>query len=189
LSITATKNFDYDLNGYKLSVLKKDRNNDFDFLQSIPIEKREYLEILCNETCVNDCKYTYTHYKEISLINLNKIDENILKCHGKCRHSIPSYKALKMQRENSKYYISPESIQKKYIPMKFQYFKICGREPYSTYGVHSVVNYCIKEEYQNDVFCYIIEQMMFEIEFNILKRLRIFEDYSAEIRNRVNKYI
>lgn len=163
-SITTTDKQDYSLDGYHLAVLKKDLNHNFEYLKRIPLEDRRKIELLCNEMCINDCKFTFQHYKEMGEIQLglSKIDDNSL--FGKCKHigKINLYEGFYWMKKFSKYYISPDDIRIKYVPIGFKYFKMCGREKYSSIGIMSIVDYCINPEFQMDVRTYIIERILSE---------------------------
>ena len=68
-SITAAKE-DYDfvkaLDTYESVVIPRRKNRDWDFLNSIPEDKRSRIEILVDETCPIDCPRLYTHYNIFS---------------------------------------------------------------------------------------------------------------------------
>lgn len=188
-SITATEFIDYDLNNYNLSVIKKDRNHDFDFLKAINEKNRKYIEFLCNEACTNDCAFTFKHYEEMANVQLGLRGLCDVGRYGVCKYhdKYAEYECIKWIKEKSKYYISVEDINKKYRPLGFELFKVCGREKFSTYGLVSVIDYTIKPEYQKDVRTYIAERMLFEYECdykNLLHKLgdKIIEDNKMECR-------
>lgn len=163
-SITTTDKRDYSLNGYHLAVLKKDLNHNFEYLKKIPLKDRERIELLCNEMCINNCKYTFQHYEEMSNVQLRKRNLYDVGLYGVCKHrdKINRNAPFKWLKDNSKYYIDPKDIYEKYVPLGFKYFKIQGRERFSTVGMNSIIFYCIKPKYQRDVRTYLSERMLNE---------------------------
>lgn len=165
-SITATiKDGNEDYSKYNLLVIDKKNNRNFEYLKSI--EDKDRIEILCDETCVNDCKYTNDHYKEISLyqLGIRSTSEKF----GVCRYSNKgiNYQAIKYRNENSKYYISSKDIVDKYASLGYKYFKLSGRERYNLIGTESIISYLVKDKYQNDIETYIYERMFLELESDI----------------------
>ena len=64
-SILAAENEYYDTSDkYFMTVLKKTKNNDLEYLKSI--EKKDKIEMLINETCPEDCPRAYSHYKDFA---------------------------------------------------------------------------------------------------------------------------
>lgn len=55
---------------------------DFDFLNSIPIEKRNKFKILCNDPCPINCPFLYEHYKNYGKVSLFEESGNasLLEC-------------------------------------------------------------------------------------------------------------
>lgn len=159
-SITfADKDNPYDTKKYHLSVLDKNLNHNIGELKKI--KDKDKIEILCDEVCFNDCKFTKQHYTEIGNIQLG-FEKNEL--YGRCKYinRVRQYEFIANRNKNSKYYISPDAIQKTYAPMGFQYYKLSGRENNNFIGWESVIDYLIKPKYQNDVRSYIFEKKMME---------------------------
>lgn len=162
-SITATENVDYLLEGYHLGVLKKSRTNDFEFLKQVPNRDRENIEILCNEMCVDNCPYTYSHYREMDNVQLGRrrmFDEGL---YGFCKYT-QNYNQIftfKWLKDNSGLYIDPDDIYGKYIPLGYRYFKLQGRERFNNNGLTSII-YKSRKKYQEDVGVYIKEHVIFE---------------------------
>ena len=61
------------------------------------------------------------------------------------------------------FYVSPEDISKKYVPLGIHYFKINGREFNEINGFRNIVEYCIKPEYRMDVRTFMIERLFCEM--------------------------
>lgn len=157
-SIIGTKDQDIFLDDkYYMSVLKRKRNNDWNFLDTIPLEKRSKVELLCTDPCPTNCPRIYEHYKE----------------HGK--HQISYYSFNKDQSEctmqdikgcfEEKYsktlrvHIEKEMILKDYLPKGFTNFKISGRFNYGTV-IEELVNYFILPEYQKDIRINLINSLV-----------------------------
>lgn len=186
-SITATQDTPYDTDNYYLSVIDKKLNRDFDALKNI--ENKDGIEILCDEMCVNNCKFTFKHYEEIGFLQLGKKPPH--DTYGKCRYlgKTPPYKLIANRNSTSDFYISPEDIHDKYFSMGYKYFKLSGREKYNLIGFESIINYCIKPEYQSDVRVYMLERMLDEIKDECDHNLRNYSDYSETNEKRNWKYI
>lgn len=177
-SITATEYSDYDTEKYYLSVLDKRKNKDFEYLNNI--KEKERIELLCDETCVNNCPYTFKHYEEISKIQLG-INENTPD-YGRCRlNDLYSPFMLKHRNEKSLYYISPNDVFEKYYPLGFKFFKLSGRESFSLIGLESIIDYLIKDEYKEDVLTYILERTTLECEHRVIEVLRFGDKNSINI--------
>jgi len=121
-SILAAENVYYDdSDKYFMSVLRKHKNADIEFLKGI--EHKEKIELLANETCAEDCPRAYTHYLEYSKKQryLDNTGEGLqLEC------------SCDRKFERRKFYtsvlcITREKIKEIYEPMGFRHFKISGR--------------------------------------------------------------
>lgn len=165
-SITATiKDNDENYMDYNLVVIDKKNNKNFEYLKLI--KDKNKIEILCDEVCINDCKYTKQHYEEISLEQLGKVQKS--KNFAKCRFDLRNYKYnfLYSRNMNSKYYISKTEISNIYLPLGFRYFKISGRGKYNFVGYESIFNYLLKENYIYDVLIFVYERTILELEDDI----------------------
>lgn len=187
-SILATEKLPCEISEkYNLTVLDKRKNWDHIFLKKIKMEDRKKVEILCNETCINDCKYTYQHYEEMGHLQLG--DEKKHEIYGLCRYKskIPQYKTMYVIRNESNYFISPKQIEEVFVKMGYEYFKICGREKYEMYGLESIVFYCIKPEYRADVRIYLIEKMLNDFSQDMSKWLENMPEYSILLEKEMNE--
>lgn len=166
----------YDTSKYHLSVIDKKYNNNFEKLEKI--KEKEKIEILCDETCANDCKFTKQHYTEISRKQLGLDLDLSIPFVGKCRyqHTFKPYNRLKERNEKSKYYISPNDIYEKYLPLGYKYFKLSGRERYNIVGYESIINYLFKPEYHNDIKIYIYETMLMDVTDYSIKNINLIKE-------------
>ena len=80
-SILATENIYYDdSDKYFMSVLRKHKNNDLEFLKSI--KNKEKIEMLITETCQENCPRTYEHYAAYAKKQLHQDNEALLLLRG-----------------------------------------------------------------------------------------------------------
>lgn len=138
-SIIAMKNdsdfLDIDLDKYEHIVLPIRCNENFDFLEEYSKNKREKVEILCNDPCTIDCPRLYTHY--------NVFAERTLYHHCKEPVKCTNDKATFSRMD---YPISRDRIKKEYEPLGYTNFKLSGRcNPLNI--VTSVIPYFFKPEY------------------------------------------
>lgn len=162
-SITSLENnTEQDFKKYHLTVINKIFNKDFKKLNEL--KYKEKIELLCDEVCFNDCPYTKEHYMEISAVQLNNNIKGNNPYYGKCRfeNKIEECERINYRNKNSKYYISPEQVENKYVPMGYKFFKLSGRETFNVTGYSSIINYLIKPKYQEDLKVYIYERMLLE---------------------------
>lgn len=149
-SILAAENVYYDdSDKYFMSVLRKHKNNDMEFLKGI--ENKEKIELLANETCAEDCPRAYTHYLEFSKKQRyldNTGEELVLNC--TCDRKFSRRKFY-----TSELCITREKIKDIYEPMGFQHFKISGRGSHGGV-VLDYAHYMVRPEYKEDF----IEMMM-----------------------------
>lgn len=141
-------------NRYEMSVLRRKYNNNFEFLESIPENKRHKVEVLCNESCVEDCPRAYEHYRVHGIEQLNFCPN----FHGKNSNCTMTHGRTLFRKHDllDRYsYISPELIREKYIPLGYSNFKIAGRNNPVTL-VEEFARYAIKPEYQEDFRCIIL---------------------------------
>ena len=141
-SIVGSRDIDYDpSDDFVMTVLRKHRNNDWDYLKSIPLEHRSKIEILCNEECPDTCMNSYNCYEQLGRGQLYR-DDGFHNCMKK--HDLYAYELL-----SNKFYVSPEMINS-YLDLGINNFKLSGRG-YYMHVVEFVTKYLIKPEYQMDV--------------------------------------
>ena len=144
-SVTTTEYDIYNVKDYHMSVLPKHLTNDFVALGNIPVEDRSKLEIICNDDCVDNCPYTYEHYREIGKAILNYQITKDTHCHMKIQSDFP-YKHL----NESKQKIDLPNIMENYLPLGYKYFKLCGRNNLAKRKINWI-RYIIKPEYHDDI--------------------------------------
>ena len=152
-SIIASE-YDYDYNEalqeYNTVVLARRHGKNFDYLNTISIENRNRVEILCNDPCPENCPKLYSHYKEFAKVTLYEIspESETIEC------KMPFRKKPDWERD-TKDMISIEEIYEKYLPLNFTEFKLSGRSSYYSVLI-SIIPYFIKKEYQFDVLAYLL---------------------------------
>ena len=148
-SILAAEDVYYDdSDKYIMSVLRKHKNNDLEFLSNIV--NKEKIELLVNETCAENCPRAYTHYLDFSKKQryLDNTDEDILiEC------------TVNRKYERRRFYssdlcITREKIKEVYEPLGFKHFKISGRESHGGI-ILDYAHYFVKPEWRED-FLYMI---------------------------------
>ena len=155
-SIIASE-FDYDLNealnNYNTVVLPRRYAKDFNYLNnSIALNNRHRVEILCNDPCPIDCPYLYSHYKEFGKTQMYQ--KSIYCSEVDCK--MPFRKQYPWERDKSQI-ITYDEIVEKYLPLGYTEFKISGRNNIN-HVIYNLVNYFIKPEYQTQVFLYLLEE-------------------------------
>lgn len=152
-SITAAKE-DYDyvkaLDIYESVVIPRRKNRDWEFLNSIPEDKRSRIEILADETCPIDCPRLYTHYNVFSKMNLfQTFTENERNC------TTAKNNSSMFPEINNKDVIYMDEIIDKYLPLGFNNVKISGRNA-ADHCAKGLAQYFFKPEYKLAGFCYIL---------------------------------
>lgn len=127
---------------YFLTVLDLSHNKDFDFLNSI--EHKDKCELLCNSTCYANCPNKTKHYE---LVSRNQLEHTGFNDYSECDGGICSY----ANAQTRDHYISPEDIEKIYLPMGFSNFKLEGRNAHPLILVDILVDYLIKDSCKNKV--------------------------------------
>lgn len=147
-SIIGTREIPCDLSDkYDLTVMRRIKNNDWEFLEQIPQEKRHKVEFLCTDPCPDNCPRLYTHYRDFArgTLEFSTSDEsqrcNMFEVKGRFKHHYTT---------GLKTYISREMIDNEYLPRGFNQFKISGRGSFIG-AMNGIVEYMIKPEYRQDV--------------------------------------
>lgn len=147
-SIIATKDHPYDTSGrYDLVVMKRRMNNNWEYLDSVPMQDRGKIEFLCTDPCPDDCPRLYSHYRSFARAQLE------------CDHELPDVTCT-MQHIRGAFtdlhtttletYISRETIEKEYLPRGYSQFKLSGRSNLGAI-IFNIVNYMVKPEYRQDI--------------------------------------
>ena len=118
-----------------------DVNNNFSLLSKL--KHKNNIELVVDDLCMNFCSNYYKHYIEFSKSNLYDTTANIDICN--CKQNFNYYD----RRVGKKHNISPESIEKDYLPLGFNHFKITGREDSEIQVIESYVRYLVKTEWKD----------------------------------------
>lgn len=132
---------------YGLVVMRRKMNNDWEYLDSVPMEHRHKIEFLCNDPCPDNCTRIYSHYRDLGRAQIEmdpasgKTECSMLEKRGTFqRYNMHSLKA----------YISRDMILNDYLPKGYNQFKTSGRgNPWRM--VHNICEYMVKPEYHEDV--------------------------------------
>lgn len=155
-SIIAAENEPYkDDKKYDLTVMKRIKNNDWDYLDQIPQEVRHKIEFLCTDPCPDNCPRLYTHYRDYARAQIRgQADES-------CACTMENVKGpfVNAYAKTQKTYIDRETILKEYLPRNFNQFKLSGRGNVTALILHAV-EYMIKPEYHHDVLSIIFHKYL-----------------------------
>lgn len=138
---------------YYMSVMRRNMNNNWEYLDTIPKEHRSKIEFLCNDPCIDNCPRIYSHYIDFAKIQLNfeKSISSNWKCTNKPDHPFEYYTTK--QRAS---YISRAMIETEYLPRGYNQFKLSGRSNISKI-IYNVTDYMIKPEYRADMIAILYE--------------------------------
>lgn len=118
----------------------QDINNEWDKIQKL--QYPENIELIVDESCIDDCVYKSIHYLNLNAYTLFK-NNNFKGC--------PFEKSANYydKRTKRKHNISIEDIRKKYLPLGINKFKIAGREENDINLIETYINYFVKIEYKD----------------------------------------
>lgn len=136
---------------YHMTVMRRRKNNDWDFLDKIPSTERHKIEFLCNDPCPDDCPRIYSHYRDYGYATLKQ--ENTERCN--CTSDSGKNFFVNHYLRTLETYISRESIINNYLPKGYKHFKISGRGNPGMM-IEFITEYMIKPEYQADVRIFMI---------------------------------
>ena len=136
-----------DSDKYHLSVLKRNKNIDLDFLKNI--KNKDKIEILVNETCHKDCTREYEHYRALSNKQLYMDDDGDVCFYGDCKRN----------RAGNPFMINREQIKTIYEPMGFTNFKLAGRYN-SAKTILDYTMYMVKPEHQYEFMEIMIHEVI-----------------------------
>lgn len=162
-SIVGTHTMPYgDLNKYNLVVIRRKMNNNWDFLNEIPLQYRHKIEFLCNDPCPDDCPRIYSHYRDLGRAQLEfNPDADNLKC--SMGHIRGQFEAL--YTKTLKTYISRETILNDYLPKGFNQFKLSGRCSPENITLN-MLEYFVQPDYRPDLMRIFIEPYLQDYEDN-----------------------
>ena len=161
-SIIATEYEPYALSSkygpYAISVMQRKKNNDWKYLDTIPITDRQFIEFLCNDTCPDNCPRLYSHYKVLGQEQIEfteQLDGHSCTMKPPLAQIFPYYYIT----HNLKTYISRRMIDEEYLPRGFCKFKCSGRGS-SLNIIVNILDYLIKDEYRIDVLGLMLSHIM-----------------------------
>lgn len=151
-SIITTANEPYDTSGkYDLVVMKRRMNNNWEFLDTIPIEMRGKIEFLCCDPCPDNCPRIYSHYRDFARA---QVEFDVGSPNVKCSMMDVKGQFTDYYTKHLETYISREMIEREYAPRGFTQFKLSGRTNIGAI-IMDIVNYYIKPEYKDDMIQYL----------------------------------
>lgn len=130
-----------------LTVLDYRFNHDEDFLKKL--EYPQNIEILCAESCIDNCPNREEHYRSISISQLNTPNHPYYVCpFATDENNISVFYDKIMKRNHA---ITNEYIDYLYNTYGFCNFKISGRITMLPIYVESICYYLVKPEYRNTI--------------------------------------
>lgn len=105
----------------------------------------ENIELLCCETCIDNCPNRSAHYDCLSTAQMLRPTEPF-----KCPHGCELYYYYETV-PTRKHHISIEMIEEQYLPRGINKFKISGRNDNVINVIERYVNYLAKPEYRDAV--------------------------------------
>ncbi len=134
------------LDDYNMCVLPRKYSKNFEFLEKIPVDKRDRFEILVTDPCPITCPRLYTHYTDMARVQLYEdIDKDSIGCTS--FHPENPFHRWTYRKYQSSY----EELCEKYEPLGFTEIKISGRTS-MVQMVIMMVPYLIKPEYRSDIY-------------------------------------
>lgn len=105
----------------------------------------ENIEVLCCESCIDNCPDRQAHYSDLSDAQLIQPSKGF-----KCPHGCELYYYYD-NIPKRKHYISPEMIESHYLPRGINQFKISGRNDNIINVIERYVTFLAKPEYKDEV--------------------------------------
>ena len=137
---------------YNLVVLDYNWNNKFDELEKIKDKGR--CEILVNALCQPNCPRRGEHYKAIGKMQIERCNAGYSAVGGQLKFKdfeCPFMSRTIYDITELPTFISPEAIQKKYLPMGFKEFKLEGRSASDIEMLETYMYYFAKPETRDKV--------------------------------------
>ena len=148
-SIVGTQTDPYgDLSRYDLVVMRRRMNNNWEFLNTIPLNQRHKIEFLCNDPCPDNCPRIYSHYRDLARAQLN-LDPDMPNTECSMGNLRGDFEFLYTQSLET--FISREKIIKDYLPNGYNQFKLSGRNAPENITL-DILEYFVKPEYRPDMF-------------------------------------
>lgn len=145
---TNPKNINSDFNSlidnYHIVVLPRKYNHDFDYLNSIDLEKRNKVELLCTDPCSIDCPRLFSHYMDFAKFALYEtMDRSTHGCTEINRDDLSADVNIEYQIRYPEF--------KKYLNLGYNRFKISGRGGGKLNIIKNYTKFLVKPEYQLEV--------------------------------------
>lgn len=146
----ATQTINFDSN-YDLIIASKNYNNNWNILNTIPINERSKIEFLCNDLCSPNCN-KIKHYDTVN-------EHLLLNCYeskkftNKCPIQDTFFKFYNMSQWSTT--IRPNDIDI-YVENNFLHFKLAGRGDDKNILLYKICQYLVKPEYFSDIYFAII---------------------------------
>lgn len=138
--IKTTQDIDRLCENYDIVVAPYTINNS----SAIPeLKHPEKIELLCCETCIDNCPNRQYHYESISKAQSLQPSEPF-----RCPHGCELYYYYETIPTRG-HYISPEMIEQHYLPKGFNKFKISGRNDSPIHVIERYVTYLAKPEFKD----------------------------------------
>lgn len=117
-------------------------NNDFEKLEKLA--HPENVEILVNETCIDDCPFRRLHYEAYSDY-ISKKDDELMQCAFPAKTNGNYYTATCTRKRH----VTLPDIRSKYLPLGINKFKIVGRGVPIFNTIEGYLEYLVKPEYRD----------------------------------------
>ena len=125
-----------------LTVLPYWLNNNFEELEKL--DKKENIEILVAEPCVDNCPFRQLHYQSLAQLQMGESVKEFQCPQGRKEYFYEVF-------PNKGHAITPELIETEYLPRGFNQFKISGRNEHFVNLIEHYVTYLVKPEYKDDI--------------------------------------
>lgn len=141
------RKYEIDLNNnYDIIVMPKRYNNNWEYLNTIEINKRNKIEFLCNDLCFPGCNKNL-HYETVN-------QHLLMHCKESIEHTPnclidPNFKFYNTKRWPVT--INPEDIDT-YLKKGFCHFKLAGRGDDKEILLYKICKYLVRPEYFEDIY-------------------------------------
>jgi len=128
-------------------------NHNFSLLESLPEEKKNKVELLCNAICPEGCQYRKEHYRLNSLFCRSYGHDYIIpECGITTTCSNPKH------WKTNKNFITFTEIRDKYEPLSYSHFKLEGRTFEESELLANLCLYMVKPEYMPYIMSIILKK-------------------------------
>ena len=141
-------------NNYDMIVLNRKLNNNWNYLNMIPMEKRHTIELLCNDTCTPFCNRLYHYTLDNEYILNRKNPDDYIYDYCSIDHDFTYF-----NNERWPLTINPNMVDD-YLNAGFSHFKLCGRNDPEPIFILKMIQYLVKPQYHMDVFSWAINKII-----------------------------